>query len=134
MNVEKRVEGYRNNLKRINELKKQMIDAELTWVFIKDYLKLTQYEFTLLKDGKLKKKEEELLELIETTPAHIINRNKEMKEFQKALIDKGLKVSDVLESTKMTKNKLYRTLNNIRVEADKVAQRKIEEVVGIRIF
>lgn len=134
MNIEKRVEGYRNNLKRINELKKQMIDAELTWVFIKDYLKLTQYEFTLLKDGKLIEKENEVWELIETTPSNILNRNKELKEFHKALIDKGMRVNDVLTLTKMTKNKLYRTLNNTRIEPDRIAQKAIEEVVGIRIF
>lgn len=134
MNVEKRVEGYRNNLKRMNELKKQMIDAELTWVFIKDYLKLTQYEFTLLKDGKLIEKENEVWELIETTPSNILNRNKELKEFHKTLIDKGMRVNDVLTLTKMTKNKLYRTLNNTRIEPDRIAQKAIEEVVGIRIF
>lgn len=134
MNVEKRVEGYRNNLTRLNELKKQMIDAELTWVFIKDYLKLTQYEFTLLREGKLIEKENEVWELIETTPSNILNRNKELKEFHKALIDKGMRVNDVLTLTRMTKNKLYRTLNNTRIEPDRIAQKAIEEVVGIRIF
>lgn len=134
MNIQKRVEEYKNEIIRINHLKKKMIDAEISWTFARDYLELTQYEFILLRAGKLKEKEEILLELIETTPASILNRNKEMKEFQKALIDKGLKVSDVLKSTKMTKNKLYRTLNNIRIEPDRTAQKKIEEAVGIKIF
>lgn len=134
MRIEKRVECYKNNLLRLNELKKKMIDAELTWIYIRDYLELTQYELTLLKSGNLRNKESEIWELIETTPLNIINRNKELKLFQKALIDKGLRVSDVLLLTKMTKNKLYRTLNKTRMEPDLDAQRKIEEVVGVSIF
>lgn len=134
MNIEKRVETYRTQIARLNNLKKQMVDAEITWTFARDYLDLTPYEFTLLRAGKLEEKEMELWELIDTTPLNIIKRNKEMKTFQKALIDKGIKVSDVLKITKLTKNKLYRTLNNTGVEPDKEAQKKIEQAVGRKIF
>ena len=65
--VEKKVIQIKQNLLRILELKKKMIDCEISWVQMVKLLNLTQYETFKFKNGELPKAEKEALKILEKT-------------------------------------------------------------------
>ena len=71
--LEKRVEAYRDNLFRMTELKKGLIDAEMTLASLKRALNLSLYDWKKLVNGELKEREPEVWELINKTPDYIKN-------------------------------------------------------------
>lgn len=132
--IDKKVEEYRDNLIRITQIKKQMIDCEISWLAVREGLKLSQYDFQKLKSGELKEREKEILKMIELTPAYIINRDQKVKTFQKLLLEKGMTLKEFSEKNNLDTNKIYRALREMTVEKDIETERIIERALGVKVF
>ena len=112
--VEKKVVEIRKNLLRIMELKKKMIDCEISWLQMIKMLELTQYEAIKFKNGELPEAEKRALKILENTPKNIIERD-----------NKKLGV-DI--------DKIHRILREIPVNRDYEVENKIEKEMGVKIF
>ena len=132
--LEKRVEAYRDNLFRMTELKKGLIDAEMTLASLKRALNLSLYDWKKLVNGELKKREPEVWELINKTPDYIKNRDKEYKKFQKILLEKDTRLSDLAEALDIDINKIIRIVKRLNVNRDVETEKKIEEFLGVKVF
>ena len=132
--IERKVEKYRANLLRVNEMKKGLIDAEISFVSVKDILNLNVYDWRNLFKGELQEKEKEVWELIRKTPENIIKRDGAFKNFQKALIDKGITAKQLSETLGIEINKIYRMLRKINVNRDRELEKKVEQYLGIKVF
>lgn len=132
--LEKRVEAYRDNLFRMTELKKGLIDAEMTLASLKRALNLSLYDWKKLVNGELKEREPEVWELINKTPDYIKNRDKEYKKFQKILLEKDTRLSDLAEASDIDINKIIRIVKRLNVNRDVETEKKIEEFLGVKVF
>lgn len=132
--LEKRVEAYRDNLFRMTELKKGLIDAEMTLASLKRALNLSLYDWKKLVNGELKEREAEVWELINKTPDYIKNRDKEYKKFQKILLEKDTRLSDLAEALDIDINKIIRIVKRLNVNRDVETEKKIEEFLGVKVF
>lgn len=132
--LEKRVEAYRDNLFRMTELKKGLIDAEMTLASLKRALNLSLYDWKKLVNGELKEREPEVWELINKTPDYIKNRDKEYKKFQKILLEKDTRLSDLAEALDIDINKIIRIVKRLNVNRDVETEKKIEEFLGAKVF
>lgn len=132
--LEKRVEAYRDNLFRMTELKKGLIDAEMTLASLKRALNLSLYDWKKLVNGELKEREPEVWELINKTPDYIKNRDKEYKKFQKILLEKDTRLSDLAEALDIDINKIIRIVKRLNVNRDIETEKKIEEFLGVKVF
>ena len=132
--LEKRVEAYRDNLFRMTELKKGLIDAEMTLASLKRALNLSLYDWKKLVNGELKEREPEVWELINKTPDYIKNRDKEYKKFQKILLEKDTRLSDLAEALDIDINKIIRIVKRLNVNRDVETEKKIEEFLGVKVF
>ncbi len=132
--LEKRVEAYRDNLFRMTELKKGLIDAEMTLASLKGALNLSLYDWKKLVNGELKEREPEVWELINKTPDYIKNRDKEYKKFQKILLEKDTRLSDLAEALDIDINKIIRIVKRLNVNRDVETEKKIEEFLGVKVF
>lgn len=132
--LEKRVEAYRDNLFRMTELKKGLIDAEMTLASLKRALNLSLYDWKKLVNGELKERESEVWELINKTPDYIKNRDKEYKKFQKILLEKDTRLSDLAEALDIDINKIIRIVKRLNVNRDVETEKKIEEFLGVKLF
>ena len=132
--LEKRVEAYRDNLFRMTELKKGLIDAEMTLASLKRALNLSLYDWKKLVNGELKEREPEVWELINKTPDYIKNRDKEYKKFQKILLEKDTRLSDLAEALDIDINKIIRIVKRLNVNRDVETEKKIEEFLGGKVF
>lgn len=132
--IAERTEKYRNNALRILLLKKAMIEAEVDWLDIKQRLNLSQYELGKLKSGGLEEREIDVWAMINETPQSIKNRDKTFKEFQKALLDRGLSLKEFCEMAEMNANKAYRVIRGEAVNKDIQAEQKIEKTLGVKLF
>ena len=79
--LEKKVERYRDNLLRMTELRKGLIDAEISLVSLRTALNLSSYDWKKLVNGELEEREPDVWELIDKTPEHIKSRDKVYKHF-----------------------------------------------------
>lgn len=132
--LEKRVEAYRDNLFRMTELKKGLIDAEMTLASLKRALNLSLYDWKKLVNGELKERESEVWELINKTPDYIKNRDKEYKKFQKILLEKDTRLSELAEALDIDINKIIRIVKRLNVNRDVETEKKIEEFLGVKVF
>ena len=55
--VEKKTEKFKENITRITELKKRLIEAEISLLDIKRMLNLSYYDWKKFLSGELRKKE-----------------------------------------------------------------------------
>ena len=134
MCIEQKVEQYREKLIRIIELKKKMIDSEVSLRKVMIELNLSQYEFKKLFDGELEEREAEVIALCEKTPGYIKNRDKKVKTFQKLLLQRDLTLKDFCNKEKLDEKKVYRALRGLNVERDIETERGIERALKTRIF
>jgi len=134
MCIEQKVEQYREKLIRIIELKKKMIDSEVSLRKVMIELNLSQYEFKKLFDGDLEEREAEVIALCNKIPAFIKNRDRSLKTFQKLLLQKDLTVKDFCNKEKLDEKKVYRALRGLNVERDIETERGIERALKTRIF
>ena len=134
MCIEQKVEQYREKLIRIIELKKKMIDSEVSLRKVMLELNLSQYEFKKLFDGDLEEREAEVIALCDKIPAFIKNRDRSLKTFQKILLQKDLTVKDFCNKEKLDEKKVYRALRGLNVERDIETERGIERALKTRIF
>lgn len=134
MCIEQKVEQYREKLIRIIELKKKMIDSEVSLRKVMIELNLSQYEFKKLFDGELEEREAEVIALCDKIPAFIKNRDKSLKTFQKILLQKDLTVKDFCNKERLDEKKVYRALRGLNVERDIETERGIERALKTRIF
>lgn len=132
--LEKRVEAYRDNLFRMTELKKGLIDAEMTLASLKRALNLSLYDWKKLVNGELREREAEVWELINKTPDYIKNRDKEYKNFQKILLEKDTRLSDIAEALDIDINKIIRVVKRLNVNRDVETEKKIEEFLKVKVF
>nr|DAP13804.1 MAG TPA: Stage III sporulation protein D [Caudoviricetes sp.] len=132
--VEKRVTQIRNNLLRILDLRKEMVDCEISWLQMIKALKLTQYEALKFKNGELPDLEQEALEILKKTPENIKNRDKKFKFFNKFLLEKGITATQFSKNVGVDIDKIHRILREIPVNRDLEAEKKIEEAIGEKIF
>lgn len=132
--VEKRVTQIRNNLLRILDLRKEMVDCEISWLQMIKALKLTQYEALKFKNGELPDLEQEALEILKKTPENIKNRDKKFKYFNKFLLEKGITATQFSKNVGVDIDKIHRILREIPVNRDLEAEKKIEEAIGEKIF
>lgn len=132
--LEKKVERYRENLLRMLELKKGLIDAEISLVSLKLSLNLSAYEWKKLVNGQLEEREGEVWELIKNTPAHIKNRDKVYKHFQKTLLEKDIKISEIAEALDIDINKIIRIVKRLNINRDIETEKKIENFLGVKVF
>lgn len=134
MCIEQKVEQYREKLIRIIELKKKLIDSEISLQKVMIELNLSQYEFKKLLNGELEEREAEVLALCNKIPAFIKNRDRSLKTFQKLLLQKDLIVKDFCNKEKLDEKKVYRALRGLNVERDIETERGIERALKTRIF
>ena len=134
MCIEQKVEQYREKLIRIIELKKKLIDSEISLQKVMIELNLSQYEFKKLFDGELEEREAEVIALCDKIPAFIKNRDRSLKTFQKILLQKDLTVKDFCNKEKLDEKKVYRALRGLNVERDIETERGIERALKMRIF
>lgn len=132
--VEKRVTQIRNNLLRILDLRKEMVDCEISWLQMIKALKLTQYEALKFKNGELPDLEQEALEILKKTPENIKNRDKKFKFFNKFLLEKGITATQFSKNVGVDIDKIHRILREIPVNRDLEAEKRIEEAIGEKIF
>lgn len=132
--LEKKVEVYRDNLFRMTKIKKGLIDAEMTLASLKRALNLSLYDWKKLVNGELKERESEVWELINKTPDYIKNRDKEYKNFQKTLLEKDIRLSDLAEALDIDINKIIRIVKRLNVNRDIETENKIEEFLGVKVF
>lgn len=132
--VEKRVTQIRNNLLRILDLRKEMVDCEISWLQMIKALKLTQYEALKFKNGELPDLEQEALEILKKTPENIKNRDKKFKFFNKFLLEKGITATQFSKDVGVDIDKIHRILREIPVNRDLEAEKRIEEAIGEKIF
>lgn len=132
--VEKRVTQIRNNLLRILDLRKEMVDCEISWLQMIKALKLTQYEALKFKNGELPDLEQEALEILKKTPENIKNRDKKFKFFNKFLLEKGITATQFSKKVGVDIDKIHRILREIPVNRDYEAEKRIEEAIGEKIF
>ena len=121
--VEKKTEKFKENITRITELKKRLIEAEISLLDIKRMLNLSYYDWKKFLSGELREQERKVEEFIK-------NKDKELKEFQKLLLEKGLRIKDVENKTKLNRNKIYRVVRKEHKERDTAAEKIIERVIG----
>ena len=134
MCIEQKVEQYREKLIRIIELKKKLIDSEISLQKVMIELNLSQYEFKKLLNGELEEREAEVIALCDKTPSFIKNRDKSLKTFQKILLQKDLTVKDFCNKERLDEKKVYRALRGLNVEKDIETERGIERALKTRIF
>lgn len=132
--VEKRVIQIRNNLLRILNLRKEMVDCEISWLQMIKALKLSQYEALKFKNGELPDLEQEALEILKKTPENIKNRDKKFKYFNKFLLEKGITATQFSKDVGVDIDKIHRILREIPVNRDLEAEKRIEEAIGEKIF
>ena len=132
--VEKRVTQIRNNLLRILNLRKEMVDCEISWLQMIKALKLSQYEALKFKNGELPDLEQEALEILKKTPENIKNRDKKFKYFNKFLLEKGITATQFSKNVGVDIDKIHRILREIPVNRDLEAEKRIEEAIGEKIF
>ena len=132
MCIEQKVEQYREKLIRITEIKKNLIDAEISLQKVMQELNLTQYEFKKLLNGELE--EREVLALCEKTPGYIKNRDKKVKTFQKLLLQRDLTLKDFCKNERLDEKKVYRALRGLNAERDLETEKGIERALNKRIF
>lgn len=132
--VERKVEQFRQKLIRINNIKKQLIDCEMSWITIIEALNLSQYEYKKLMTGDLEEREAEVMELIKKTPEYIKNRDKALKTFQKLLLDREITVKKFCKDNKVDVNRLYRVLRSLDAERDVKTEKTIEKALNAKIF
>lgn len=132
--VERKVEQFRQKLIRINNLKKQFIDCEMSWITVIEALNLSQYEYKKLMTGDLEEREAEVMALIEKTPEYIKNRDKVLKTFQKLLLDREITVKKFCKDNKVDVNRLYRVLRGLDAERDVKTEKTIEKALNAKIF
>ncbi|WP_306583918.1 hypothetical protein [Fusobacterium ulcerans] len=128
--VEKKTEKFKENITRITELKKRLIEAEISLLDIKRMLNLSYYDWKKFLSGELREQERKVEELIDKVPSFIKDKDKELKEFQKLLLEKGLRIKDVENKTKLNRNKIYRVIRKEHKERDTAAEKIIERVIG----
>ena len=134
MCIEQKVEQYREKLIRIIELKKKLIDSEISLQKVMIELNLSQYEFKKLLNGELEEREAEVLALCEKTLGYIKNRDKKVKTFQKLLLQRDLTLKDFCNKERLDEKKVYRALRGLNVERDIETERGIERALKTRIF
>ena len=132
--VEKRVTQIRNNLLRILDLRKEMVDCEISWLQMIKALKLTQYEALKFKNGELPELEQEALKILKKIPENIKNRDKKLKFFNKFLLEKGITETQFSKDVGVDIDKIHRILREIPVNRDLEAEKRIEEAIGEKIF
>lgn len=132
--LDKKVEEYRKKQLRLNDLKKKLIDAEISWITIVEVLKLSQYEFQKLKAGDLQEREKEVLALIKKTPKHILERDKGVKNFRKLMVDRGSSIKKFCEINKVDYSRLSRTLRGINANRDYEIEKQVEKALGRKVF
>lgn len=134
MVVERKVEQFRQKLIRINNIKKQLIDCEISWLTIKKALNLSLYDYRKLIVGDLEEREAEVLELINNTPEFIKNRERKAKTVQKIMLEREMTLKEFCQENKLDKNKVYRVLRDLPAERDEVLEKKIEKALNVKIF
>ena len=134
MCIEQKVEQYREKLIRITEIKKNLIDAEISLQKVMQELNLSQYEFKKLLNGELEEREAEVLALCEKTPGYIKNRDKKVKTFQKLLLQRDLTLKDFCKNERLDEKKVYRALRGLNAERDLETEKGIEWALNVRIF
>lgn len=132
--VEKKVVEIRKNLLRIMDLKKKMIDCEVSWLQMIRMLELTQYEAIKFKNGELSEAEKRALKILENTPKNIIERDSKYKLFSKFLLEKGITATGFAKKLGVDIDKIHRILREIPVNRDYEIENKIEKEMGVKIF
>ena len=132
--LEKKVEKYRDNLFRMTELRKGLIDAEISLVSLRTALKLNLYDWKKLINGELEEREKDVWELINKTPEHIKNRDKVYKHFQKILLEKDIKISEIADALDIDINKIIRVVKRLNINRDIETEKKIEEFLKVKVF
>ena len=106
----------------------------MTLASLKRALNLSLYDWKKLVNGELKEREPEVWELINKTPDYIKNRDKEYKKFQKILLEKDTRLSDLAEALDIDINKIIRIVKRLNVNRDVETEKKIEEFLGVKVF
>ncbi|MHD0316716.1 hypothetical protein [Fusobacterium sp. THCT1E2] len=132
--IEKKVLEYKKNLLRATELRAKMVDAEISFNILKKELGLTVHELRKLVTGELQDKEVAVEKLIKNTPKTILNRDKEFKQFQKILLKKGIKITELEAELKVNRNKIYRTIRGENINRDRELEMKLEKLLDEKLF
>lgn len=132
--IEKKILEYKENLLRATELRAKMVDAEISFNILKKELGLTVHELRKLVTGELQDKEAAVEKLIKNTPKTILNRDKEFKQFQKILLKKGIKITELEAELKVNRNKIYRTIRGENINRDRELEMKLEKLLDEKLF
>lgn len=132
--IEKKVLEYKENLLRATELRGKMVDAEINFNVLKKELGLTVHELRKLVAGELQDKEAEVEKLIKNIPKTIIERDKEFKHFQKILLKKGIKITELENILKVNRNKIYRTIRGENINRDRELEQRLENLLDEKLF
>lgn len=132
--VSKKIEETKEYTRRAVEIRKKMIDTELRDSHIKLALNLTFGEMKRFKAGRLYEKDDEFNQLVTSINEKVINRFKNRKEFQKALVEKGIRFKDLSKKLGVSEHHIYRVVNRELVERKYELERAIEKELETKLF
>jgi len=132
--ISRKLEETRKCTIRKIEIRKKMVDAELTFDQIREALNLTFGEEIRFRQGRLIEKEKEFEELVSSTDPRILKRDKEMKKFRKLMIEKGISMGELERRVGKERYAIYKAVRGVYAERPLELERKIEDVLGEKIF
>ena len=114
-------------------IRKKLIKNELSFIYLKRELELSQKEYMDIQVGKISEKRlKEIKEIFGKVPIKIKERRQEYKKFKLYLLEKGLNFEDAAKKLGFSARNLRSILN--RDTLDSTKEKLIEKTFKIKIF
>ena len=114
-------------------IRKKLIKNELSFIYLKRELELSQKEYMDIQVGRISEKRlEEIKNIFGKVPLKIKERRQEYKKFKLYLLEKGLNFEDAAKKLGFSARNLRSILN--RDTLDSTKEKLIEKTFKIKIF
>ena len=114
-------------------IRKKLIKNELSFIYLKRELELSQKEYMDIQVGKISEKRlKEIKEIFGKVPIKIKERRQEYKKFKLYLLEKGLNFEDAAKKLGFSARNLRSILNRDTLDSKK--EKLIEKTFKIKIF
>ena len=114
-------------------IRKKLIKNELSFIYLKRELELSQKEYMDIQVGRISEKRlEEIKNIFGKVPLKIKDRRQEYKKFKLYLLEKGLNFEDAAKKLGFSARNLRSILNRDTLDSKK--EKLIEKTFKIKIF
>lgn len=114
-------------------IRKKLIKNELSFIYLKRELELSQKEYMDIQVGRISEKRlEEIKNIFGKVPLKIKERRQEYKKFKLYLLEKGLNFEDAAKKLGFSARNLRSILNRDTLDSKK--EKLIEKTFKIKIF